>query len=306
MKLALPQIHPPFKEQSISSAQRGEGQFAGCFLLRAITITFVAAAVSILKGPPALAASVPHPGALSFEVYNADATELIGHSHYELSRGDNNLLIGHGEARFNNGEHDVEYDTLEERADQPPAMLTIDHKFYNADGSMQREISADFHSGQASCTRYQNGAAETDTTILDFTSDSYGGSAVILPLEQYLAEGSSEPIKMRALNCIPKPRLIAVEAQVQKPSRWSHYPGQTVEVDIRPDLGWLNAVVAPFMPRLRAWFDPSDNWSMAGGQFARYFRGPRIMLVREVPAEFKAANQQLSRVRSHPASTLLP
>jgi hypothetical protein len=241
---------------------------------------------------PGAAASMPRLGALSFEVLNADGTEVIGHSHYELSRGDHNLLIGCGTARFQNGEYDVEYDTLEARPDQPPAMLTLDHKFYNADGSMQRAIAADFRTGQASCTRYQNGIAQTDSAKLDFTQDSYGGSAVVLPIEQYLAQGATEPIKLQALNCIPGPRLIAVKARVQKPSRWSHYPGKTVEVDIKPDLGWLEAVVAPFLPQLRAWFDPSDDWTLAGGEFSRYFRGPRIMLVREIPAEFRALREQ--------------
>jgi hypothetical protein len=94
-------------------------------------------------------------------------------------------------------------------------------------------------------------------------------------------------MRLKALNCIPKPRLIAVKARVQKPSRWSHYPGQTVEVDITPDLGWLDVLVAPFLPRLRAWFDPSDHWAFAGGEFSRFFRGPRIILVREIPNEFK-------------------
>jgi hypothetical protein len=237
---------------------------------------------------------MPRLGALSFDVLNADGTEVIGHSRYELSRGDDNLLIGRGAAHFNNGEHDVEYDTLEALRDQPPTMLTLDHKFYNADGSMQRAIAADFRTGQASCTSYQEGVAQTHNAKLDFTADSYGGSAVVLPLEHYLAQGSPEPIKLKSLNCIPGPRLIAVKASVRKPSRWSHYPGQTVEVDIKPDLGWWGVVVAPFLPELRAWFDPSDNWALAGGQFSRYFRGPRVILVREIPTEFRALREQAS------------
>jgi hypothetical protein len=247
------------------------------------------AALLMLGARPVSATAMPHLGAFSFKVLNHEGTEVIGHSLYELSRGDDALLIGHGQAHFNDGESDVEYDTLKVRPGHPPAMLTLDHKFYNADGSMQREIAADFRTGQASCTRYLGGVAESDRARLDFTPDSYGGSAVVLPLEQYLAQGSNESIKLQALNCIPKPRLIAVEAQVQEPSRWSHYPGETVEVDIKPDLGWLNAVLAPFLPQLRAWFDPSDNWAMAGGEFSRYFRGPRIILVREIPAEFRNA-----------------
>ncbi|MBV8054258.1 MAG: hypothetical protein JO071_03350, partial [Deltaproteobacteria bacterium] len=131
--------------------------FRTCFFSRTIGITLIAAALLMLIRRPGVAASMPHLEALSFKVLNADGTEVIGHSHYELSRGGHNLLIGRGAARFKNGEYDVEYDTLEARPDQPPAMLTLDHKFYNADGSMQRAIAADFRTGQASCTRYQNG-----------------------------------------------------------------------------------------------------------------------------------------------------
>ncbi len=240
------------------------------------------------------AASLPHLGPINFEILNAEGTEVIGHSRYELSRGDGNLLIGRGEARFINGEHDVEYDSLEVRLNQLPAMLTLDHRFYDADGSMQRTIIGDFRTGLASCTRYEKGVAQSAGAKLDFTPDSYGGSAVILPLEEYLAQGSAEPIKLHSLNCIPGPRLVAVKARVQKPSRWSHYPGQTVEVDIKPDLGWLDVVVAPFLPELRAWFDPSDNWTLAGGEYSRYFRGPRIMLVRENAAALKAVREPAS------------
>jgi hypothetical protein len=232
---------------------------------------------------------MPHLGGTSFKVLNADGTEVIGHSYYQLSRGRDSLLIGRGQAYFKSGEHDSEYDTLEARPGQALAMLTLDHKFYNPDDSMQREIAADFRSGQASCTRYQNGVAQTDTAKLHFTSDSYGGSAVVLPLEQYLSQGSNRTFKLEAFNCIPKPRLIAVEARLREPSRWSHYPGQTVEVDVKPDLGWLGSVLSPLLPQLKAWFDPSDNWAFAGGEFSRYFRGPRIMLVRELPEELRKA-----------------
>jgi hypothetical protein len=228
-------------------------------------------------------------GAATFRVMDPEGAEVIGHSRYELSRRRNDLLIGRGQARFNDGEHDVEYDTLKERPGQGPTMLTLDHKFYNADGSMQREIVADFRTGQTSCTSYEDGEAQTNSAKIEFTPDSYGGSAVVLPLQQSLAHGSSEPVRLHALNCLPKPRLIAVIARVRQPSKWIHYPGQTVEVDVTPDLGWLDAVVAPFLPRLRAWFDPSDNWALAGGEFSRYFRGPRILLVRELPSEFRSA-----------------
>ena len=249
----------------------------------------IAAGLAVVGVRRVAADSTHYTGGFSFKVLDPDSGQVIGHSRYDLRRGRDDLLIGRGQAHFNDGEYDLEYDILKLRQGNAPAMLTLDHKFYNADGSMQREVGADFRTGRASCTRYQNGVAQTDSAKLHFTQASYGGSAVVLPLEQHLAQGTSEPLKLQALNCIPKPRLIAVQARVRQPARWSHYPGQTVEVDIRPDLGWLDAVLSPFLPELRAWFDPSDNWTLAGGEFSRYFRGPRVMIVRETSPEFRNA-----------------
>ncbi len=233
--------------------------------------------------------SLPNLGKFSFRVLNADGTAVIGRSYFELSRSDKDRLIGRGHAYFSDGEQDVEYDTLRFRPGQAPAVLTLDHKFYNADGSLQRAMSANFVTGQASCTRYQNGVAHTDSARIAFTADSYGGSAVILPLEQYLAAGLQH-FKMQAFNCVPRPRLIAVQVTVHQLARWNLYPHPTVEVDVTPDLGWMSTLVSPWLPRLRAWFDPSNNWSFAGGEFSRFFRGPRIMLVREMPEEIENAD----------------
>ncbi|HJU12083.1 MAG TPA: hypothetical protein VJ728_14460 [Candidatus Binataceae bacterium] len=263
---------------------------SSCYSVFLLALTaLVSVALLLLTVGSGMAQSPPYLGSVSFKVLNANGTKLVGHSHYELTPAGDDLLIGHGDAHFQDGEYDVEYDTLKARPGNAPAMLTLDHKFYNADGSMQREIAADFRTGEASCTRYKNGVAQVDRAKLDFTPDSYGGSAVVLPVERDLAHGITKPIKLQALNCIPKPRLISVKAYVRRPSRWSHYPGETVEVDIKPTLGWLDAVVAPFLPELRAWFVPSDNWIFVGGKFSRYYRGPQITLVREHSPEIGKA-----------------
>jgi hypothetical protein len=227
------------------------------------------------------AAWMPSHGTQEFDVLNSDATQVIGRSSYRLSPGVDGLLIGHGEAHYKDGEYDVESDTLRPRPGQLPQMLTLNHQFFNADGSLQRTNFADFRTGQASCTHYQEGVAKTSTATLDFTPDSFGGSAVVLPLQQALAQGASKPMKLHAFNCIPGPRLIAVRASAYQPSHWSHYPGQSVELDIEPDLGFLSTVIAPLLPKLRAWVDPARNWQLVGAQFSRYFRGPQIILVRE-------------------------
>jgi hypothetical protein len=234
---------------------------------------------------------MPPQGTEEFDVLNSDGTEVIGRSRYQLTPRTDDLLDGEGYSHFKDGEYDVESDTLRSRPGQLPEMMTLSHRFYNTDGSLQRISFADFRTGQASCTRYQEGVATTTSATLEFTSDSFGGSAVVLPLQQALAQGSNEPLKLHAFNCIPGPRLIAVKARASQPSHWSHYPGQSVELDIEPDLGFLNAVIAPLLPKLRAWVDPSRNWQLVGAQFSRYFRGPQIILVREAQAPKKTARK---------------
>ena len=63
------------------------------------------------------------------------------------------------------------------------------------------------------------------------------------------------------------------------------YPGDLFRLDMRPDLGALNLLIAPFLPTMDAWFNPNDNWNYVGGEFDRYFRGPHVMTVRMPPAE---------------------
>ena len=50
-------------------------------------------------------------------------------------------------------------------------------------------------------------------------------------------------------------------------------------------MGWINAVIAPFLPRIQAWFDPSEDWFFVGGQSARYYKGLKYLMVRMRKAE---------------------
>jgi hypothetical protein len=54
---------------------------------------------------------------------------------------------------------------------------------------------------------------------------------------------------------------------------------------MRPDLGALNLLIAPFMPTMDAWFNPAENWNYVGGEFDRYFRGPHVLTVQVPPAK---------------------
>jgi hypothetical protein len=49
---------------------------------------------------------------------------------------------------------------------------------------------------------------------------------------------------------------------------------------IQPDLGWLGVLIAPFIPKVEAWFDPADKWNYIGGTFDRFYKGEHILTVR--------------------------
>jgi len=93
-------------------------------------------------------------------------------------------------------------------------------------------------------------------------------------------------VRFHAFACVPGPAIFSVEASVQsRAERWPLYAGDLVRLDLRPDLGVLNLLLAPFMPTMDAWFNPADNWNYVGGEFDRYFRGPHVLTVRVSPAD---------------------
>ena len=98
---------------------------------------------------------------------------------------------------------------------------------------------------------------------------------------QSIAADSKAPIEFHDLACAPGPRVFKVQAAASALQRWTHYPGKTLEVEITPAFGWLDVVIAPFVPKIRAWFNPADDWNFVGGQFTRYYKGPPIMLVKK-------------------------
>jgi hypothetical protein len=70
-----------------------------------------------------------------------------------------------------------------------------------------------------------------------------------------------------------------------RPEHWPLYAGDLIRLDMRPDLGALNLLIAPFMPTMDAWFNPAENWDYVGGEFDRYFRGPHVLTVQVPPAK---------------------
>ena len=232
-----------------------------------------------------LSAGLAHAGAFDFppsdfKILNAASTQLIGHGHYEIVPANAGHATAIGEHRFNDGEYDIERDDLELRGDdQIPRMVTFEHTFFNANGALQRVNKANFQTGLASCTRYDDGRPRVQSAHLQFPPDTFAGAAIVLPLQDELRQGASTEIVLHDFNCIPGPKILKVKAYAQPASKWAHFPGEVVRVDVKPDFGWLNLILSMFVPEIRAWFSPSKDWRFVGGRFTRYYRGPEIILV---------------------------
>lgn len=216
-----------------------------------------------------------------FDIIDAADTQVIGHAHYEVTPDGPWHATAFGEDRFNDGEYDIERDKLELRSDnQLPRMITFEHTFFNANGTLQRANKANFQTGLASCIQYENGQPVVLSTVLQFPLDTFAGAAIVLPLKDYLLRGKKDGIILHDFNCLPGPQIFKVKTRVHPPSIWAHFPGEVVRVDIEPDFGWLNFVAALFVPKIHAWFSPRDSWRFVGGQFTRFYKGPEIILAR--------------------------
>lgn len=216
-------------------------------------------------------------------ILSADHERIIGHARYTIEQA-GGVEIVKGENRYLDGEYDLEVDRLQPRSGgQPPLLLFFRHSFYQAGGALQLEAQMDRASGSASCAKPDDGSSATRRATLDLPEDTYAGASVLIPLEAGLRQGLDH-ITLHAFNCVPAPKVIDVEARLANArTRWALYPGELVRVVVRPDFGWLNLLVAPFVPKIYAWFDPGSDWTYVGGQLQRFYRGPTIVLVKRLP-----------------------
>jgi hypothetical protein len=232
----------------------------------------------------------------SFKIYSEDGNQIVGRSHYSVERLDKDRLRLRGENHYLNGQSDIELDTLELNPNEPiPLLKEFSHVFYNQDGSVFISGIANLRTGEAVCV---NGGARSAAQI-DFPPDTYAGASILIPIVHALRSGVSAPIRMHFFDCTPKPKLITIEATQNRSSpSWQYYPGQLVEVQAKPDLGWLDLLAAPFLPTMHAWFNPAEGFNYVGGGINRYFYSrAHVMLVKlkrgedlASPAGTRAAN----------------
>jgi hypothetical protein len=240
----------------------------------------VALVVVLLSARATRADDMDFPMSSDFDILNGDGSELVGHAHYDFTPTGRGSYRLRGENRFHDGEYDVEVDEI--RASRPPGLATMTtyrHDYFATDGALERVAAADVGTGEGSCTTYEAGRPEARISKIEFPSDTYAGSTVLIPLVHHLRRGFSGPILFHNFNCVPGPKLLTIKAYPPARAAWSHHPGELVAVRIKPDFGWLNALIAPFIPRMDAWFEPRRNWAYVGGKSGRFYRGPEIILV---------------------------
>jgi hypothetical protein len=242
---------------------------------------FAMAIVAMLL-PSRIAAATGNP----FELANTDITifapetdQVIGHGHYRLTHLPDAELI-EGDNKYLDGEYDRETQRVQLISNgTPPLLINYQHSFYNADGTPQYIESLDGRSGAAVC-QWFGPSPDLRTTKLTVPPDTYAGATQLALLVGRLRQGARD-ITFHSFNCLPAPKIIAVKASTPNTMVvWPKYPGDLLKLEMIPDFGWLNAILAPFVPRFYGWFDPGASFNYVGGQFARFYKGRQVLMVR--------------------------
>jgi hypothetical protein len=223
-------------------------------------------------------------GGLQFNILSPDGKQTIGSTHFTVLRNNSTEEIK-GETRYLDGERDSEDERLHLEDIRSPFMLdTYEHSFFNADGTPAMVDTLKAKSGVASCAKYSLGKITIRKSQLEVPADSFAGASGLMMMVAKLQHGNRE-ISFHVFACAPGPEIFSVKASLpDRSEHWLLYPGDLFRLDMRPDLGALNLLIAPFLPTMDAWFNPHDNWNYVGGEFDRYFRGPHVLTVRVPPA----------------------
>lgn len=227
----------------------------------------------------ALANALSFP-ATNFAIMNPDTGAIIGQSRYSVESIADGAIL-HGSSSFYDGQSDVETGKLLGVGDGLPKLVEFDHTFYNADGTIQERSHADLRSGASTCSHTTGGSPSDASAVLQFPEDTWAGASVVIPIQHFLRASDKVLPSLHVFNCAPDPKVFAISLQTDPGTAvWTPYGGQTLRVEVRPDFGWLNVIIASFVPKLHAWFDPANDWAFVGDESARYYKSTKVMLVK--------------------------
>jgi hypothetical protein len=246
----------------------------------------VLGAVLVLAGSRAAAATINFPPS-DFEILDAESGHAIGIGHYALGQTAAGMTL-HGENHYFDGAYDIEEDKLANGVGASnPRLLSFQHNFFNRDGSALIVARLDTETGLGVCGKTEDGKLDLIQVQFKFPQDTYAGASVLLPIQQMMRDGGgSRSLKLHVFNCAPTPKVIAVDLKAEaREHTLADYPGALEKVDVKPDFGLWTVLVQPFIPKLAAWFDPAQSMLLVGAQLQRYYKGPKIILVRKREAE---------------------
>jgi hypothetical protein len=247
------------------------------------TLAALAIALMLARAWPASSANALSFPPTNFAILNPDTGAVIGRSRYRIdSAGDGATL--RGENGYFDGQTDVEVARLKLSAEgKLPKLVEFDHTFYNADKSILKRSHLDLRSGSATCIDDSGGQKSDQSAVLDLPDDTWAGASIVIPIQDLLRAGvKGESRPLHVFNCAPSPKIFAISVNFDPGNAvWSSYGGEAMRVEVRPEFGWLNVFVASFVPKLHAWFDPNDGWAFVGDEAARWYKGPKIMLVKK-------------------------
>ncbi|MHB8382681.1 MAG: hypothetical protein ACYDC3_10145 [Candidatus Binataceae bacterium] len=264
-----------------------------------MTALLLAAGLVAVRSPAAAAPAVSLLGFTSadFEILDPANERVIGHARYAVTKEDGRILL-HGDARYLDGQYDFESERFDTSPGTSPILISGDHYFFLADGTPEFRTNFDLKSGLATCIDFRSQPPVRENAQLEMPPDIWMGASVMVPIREFLRRGGAGTFKMHVFSCAPSPKIFAVEVSITKiQTRSPLSRPDMVEVDFKPDFGWLNLLVAPFVPRLNAWFDPNQDWQFAGAALARFYKGPDILLAHPPAptAPEDAARQALPR-----------
>jgi hypothetical protein len=249
-------------------------------------ISAVAIALAVALARQASAASSLSFPATHFAILDADTHAAIGNSVYQVDETPEGGTL-HGLNNFFDKQVDVETSHLEAGvAGEGPTLADFDHTFYKADGSILIRGYFNLKTGAATCVDNSNGHSRTRSMTLSVPENTWAGASVVVPIQGFLRAGDEGTTQsLHVFSCAPGPEIIAVTVQIdQQSGEWQIYGGKAVRVEIKPDFGLITPLIASFVPKLRAWFDP-NGWGLVGDEAARWYKGPRVMLVKAAGAK---------------------
>lgn len=248
--------------------------------------------LTITYARPALSAEALSFPTTSFSIVTPGTGVAIGRARYRLESTRDGAVL-RGENGYFDGQTDVEIAHIQLTAGGQPKLTDFDHTYYNADRSILKRAHVDLKSGAATCIDNSNGQKSEQSEVLTIPDDTWAGASIVIPIRNFLRAGDkgiSRPL--HAFSCAPTAKIFSISVDIDPgPAIWTTYGAEAMRVQVTPDFGLLNFVIAAFVPKLHAWFDPNDDLAFLGDEAARFYKGPPIMLVKKHGAELDGTPQ---------------